>query len=69
MLIHELSKAVQADRDRAVGHALAVRRQLADARGQRGFIARIRGALRHDLPVRHPAPRVPAGRTDLRPTR
>jgi hypothetical protein len=69
MLIHELSKAVQQDRERVMHHALSARRQLAGACLERGLLARIRGLLRKDVAVRHPAPRVPAGRADLRPTR
>jgi hypothetical protein len=69
MLIHELSKAIQQDRERAMCHALATRRHLAETCRERGVVARLRGALRHGAPVRHPSPRVPAGRADLRPTR
>lgn len=69
MLSHELSKAIQQDRERVMRHALSARRQLADACRERGLVARIRGALRHEAPGSHPTPRVPAGRADLRPSR
>ena len=67
MLIHELSIAVQQDRERAVHASMTARRHLWGACTRSGLLATLRAAARRDNETS--PPRVPASRPDLRPTR
>mgnify|MGYP001244623024 CR=1 FL=1 len=67
MLIHELSSAIQQDRERAVNAAMTARRHLWGACRPADLVSRTRAALRGRRTPSHP--RVPTSQPDLRPTR